>query len=216
MTDTETDSFIREVSEEVRQDRMYRLWKRYAPFVIGGIVAIVAGAALWNWLQHQEREAARERGALFLAAGSDAEAKAAVVENTEGAAAAIAQLQLARAQADGGSPLDAIATYRQVASNSGLKRAYTDLAALEAARLEAPTLALEKAEGLLSPLAAEDAPYRPLALELRAALRLNAGDAAGAQADLEAVLETPGLTQGLSARARQMLAIIEGSAGHAE
>ena len=35
------------VSEEVRRDRMFGLWKRYGPFVIGAIVVFVVGAAVY-------------------------------------------------------------------------------------------------------------------------------------------------------------------------
>ncbi len=207
---SDSDSFIREVTEEVRADRMYKLWRRYAPLVIGGIVAIVGAAAAWQWWQYAEAEAAKERGGAFLSAGEDVFARQAVVEQVDGPAEAVARLDLAAAQAAAGDTAAAIETYRSVATDARLKRAYTDLAALEAARLEAPGLPLEEAEGALAGLAGEGAPYRPLALELRAALRLNAGDREGAEADLEAILAEPGLTRGLAARARQMLAILAG------
>ena len=42
---SETDSFIQEVTEEVRQDQMLRYWKKYGAYVIGGVALIVAGAA---------------------------------------------------------------------------------------------------------------------------------------------------------------------------
>ncbi|MEO1531786.1 MAG: hypothetical protein AAFU72_06445, partial [Pseudomonadota bacterium] len=53
---SDTDSFIREVTEEVRQDRMLRYWKAYGPYIIGGIllvVAIAAGLAYWDALEEQ-------------------------------------------------------------------------------------------------------------------------------------------------------------------
>jgi hypothetical protein len=33
---SETDSFIQEVTEEVRHDRMFRLWKKYGPYAVAG------------------------------------------------------------------------------------------------------------------------------------------------------------------------------------
>ncbi|MEO1600941.1 MAG: hypothetical protein AAFU49_10805 [Pseudomonadota bacterium] len=205
---SETDSFIREVSEEVQQDRMFALWKRYGPYVIGGITAIVAASAALNWLAWQEREAAAARGGAFLSAEPTVEGRSALVEALEGPAVPVAQLQLAAIQADNGETDAAIETYRQVAATPGLKRAYSDLAALHAARLEAPTLAPDAAEALLAPMLEENAPYRLLALELRAVLRLNANNQDAARADLETILADPGLTRGLNARAQQLLAIL--------
>lgn len=69
-------------------------------------------------------------------------------------------------------------------------------------------MALADAEAALATLAEEGAPYRALALELRAVLRLNAGEREGARADLEAILAEPGLSRGLNARTRQLLAIL--------
>ena len=65
---SETDSFIQEVTEEVRQDQMLRYWKKYGAYVIGGVALIVAGAAAWNWSIAQEQAKAEQRGALLLSA----------------------------------------------------------------------------------------------------------------------------------------------------
>lgn len=207
---SETDSFIREVTEEVQQDRMFKLWKRYGPYVIGGIALIVAVSAGLNWLAWQERQAAAERGGALIAAGPTPAEKAALVENVDGPAAVIAELQYAGALAEAGETAAAIETYRGIASRTDLKRAYTDLAALHAARLASPGQEPDAAIASLDPLLAEDGPYRLLALELRAVIRLNAGETDAARADLETILAAPGLTRGLNARAQQLLAIIGG------
>lgn len=205
---SESESFIREVTEEVRQDRMFRLWKRYGPLVIGGLALIVAASAAWNWMQHRAREEARELGGALLAAGGTPEALAAVAAGLSGPARAVADLRLAAAQVAAGDTPAAIATYRRVAATPGLKRAYADLAALEAARLEAPLRPAGEIEAALAPLVEPGAPYRALALELRAVTRLNAGRSGEARADLETILAEPGLTRGLNARALQLLAIL--------
>ncbi|MGF1446285.1 MAG: hypothetical protein ACFBRM_08790 [Pikeienuella sp.] len=205
---SDQDSFIREVTEEVRADRMFRLWKRYGPFVIGGIVAIVGAAAIWAWLEARAAEAARERGGAFLRAEPGVAGAEAVLAELDGPSTTVARLALARAQSEAGEREAALETYRSIAEDARLPRSYADLAALEAARIAAPGLPLAEAEGALAGITAEGAPYRALALELRAALRLNAGDRSGAVADLRAILETPGLTRSLNIRARQMLAVL--------
>ena len=65
---SDRDSFIEEVSEEVRRDRMFSLWKRYGPFVIGGIVAVVALTGVKNWLDSEAEKAARQAGGALIAA----------------------------------------------------------------------------------------------------------------------------------------------------
>ena len=58
-------------------------------------------------------------------------------------------------------------------------------------------------QATLELLAAPDAPFRPLALEQRALMHLDAGDGDKAIADLQAVLAEPGATEALRARARR-------------
>lgn len=46
------ENIFREIDEELRSDRMRNLWRRFAPFVIGGAIAIVALVAVnegWSW-----------------------------------------------------------------------------------------------------------------------------------------------------------------------
>ena len=206
MSDRETDSFIREVSEEVRRDRMFRLWKKYGPYVIAAIVAVIAGTAAWNWWQHQERQAARELGATFLEADiATVEDQQRLLERTEGRAETLARFRLAAATALNGDRDEAARLYRELAGTEGLARAYADLARLQAIRLALPAMDPAEAVSELGPLAAEGAPYRLLALELRAAARLNAGDTEAAHEDLRAILESPDATRDLIERAAALM-----------
>lgn len=204
---SDDDGFFREVSEEVRQDRMFALWKRYGAYVIAVIVIVVAASAGANWLEHMRQENARETGGAMIAA-ENREDIAALVEELEGAPRALAEMRLAAAEAEAGDTQGAIRRYRAVADDAGLGDAYGDLARLHAARLDLPGLSPAAAEETLAPLIEPGRPYRTLALELRAAIRLNAGDPDGAREDVAALLGEPGLTPGLAARARRMLALI--------
>jgi hypothetical protein len=210
---SDSDSFIREVTDEVRQDRMAGLWKRYGPFVLGGIVAVLAVAVGLNWMEERARQQSEAIGGAFLSVQpGDAASAEGLVETVPGTANGIALLRLADAQVQAGDTDAAIASYRAVAGMPDLGRAYADLAALQAARLAAPTLPTDEAIALVDPLVVEDAPYRLLALELRAALLLNAGDTVGAHADLATILRDPAATSGLALRARELLAATGGRA----
>jgi hypothetical protein len=203
---SETDSFIREVEDEVRQDRMFRLWKKYGPYAIAGVVGAVAISAGLTWMKHQEREQARELGGAFLAApiGSVPEQEALIGE-TEGAVRAVAEMRLAAAKAQAGEAEAAAELYRKAASVPGLDRAYSDLAKLQVVRVSVATMDPGEAVAALEPLAADGAPYRLLALELRAAIRLSAGETEAAHDDLRAIVDDPAVTRELLQRASVML-----------
>jgi len=76
--------------------------------------------------------------------------------------------------------------------------------------LEAAMDASERA-ATLETLAQPGAPFRPLALEQRALMRLEQGDKDGAVADLQAVLAEPTATEALQGRARQLIIAAGGS-----
>ena len=57
------ENIFREIDEELRTDRMRALWRRFAPFVIGGAIAIVALVAInegWSWYTNSQSAAASE------------------------------------------------------------------------------------------------------------------------------------------------------------
>ena len=119
---SDSDSFINEVSEEVRRDRMFALWRKYGPYVIGAIVLIVAAAGVKAYLDAQETAAAREAGAALLEASEgDLEAqKAALTALAENAdhdgARLLAELRAASAMAASGDAGAAAEAYDRIAA----------------------------------------------------------------------------------------------------
>jgi hypothetical protein len=43
---TQNDSFIHEVTEEVRREKLYRFFRRYGWVIVAAIVIIIAAAAI--------------------------------------------------------------------------------------------------------------------------------------------------------------------------
>jgi hypothetical protein len=203
---SETDSFIQEVTEEVRQDRMFRLWKKYGPYGVAAIVAVVAVSAGLSWMKQREIQQARVTGGAFLATDiMSVEDQEILIDSIEGPATMIARLRLAAAMAETGEIDAAAALYREVADEAGADLAYGDLARLQAVRISAASMDAAQAVAELEPLTVEGAPYRVLALELRAVVRLNAGDTDAAHADLNAILADPAATRASVERALALL-----------
>lgn len=59
---SESDSFIREVSEEVRRERFSRLLRRYGWIAALALLVIVGGAGFLEWRKTRAEAAAREAG----------------------------------------------------------------------------------------------------------------------------------------------------------
>ncbi|MBC8410459.1 MAG: hypothetical protein H8E12_17335 [Rhodobacteraceae bacterium] len=65
------ESFIQEVSEEVRRDRLYRILKRWGWIGIAVIVALVGGASFNEWNKDSKMNSARNLGDRVLSAVSN-------------------------------------------------------------------------------------------------------------------------------------------------
>jgi len=203
---SETDSFIQEVTEEVRKDRMFRLWKKYGPYGVTAVVAVVAVTAGLNWMKHREIQQARDTGGAFLASDiASVEDQEVLTGSVDGPAAVIARLRLAAATAGAGDVKAAAALYREVADEADLDSVYAELARLQAVRVGVAAMDPAAAVAELEPLIAEGAPYRVLALELRAMGRLNSGDTEAAHADRTAIIGDPQATGESSKRAVALL-----------
>jgi hypothetical protein len=214
---SDSDSFIQEVSEEVRRDRMFRLWKRFAPFVIGVVVAVVAATAVLSWLDHRAEEAAREAGGVLLRASdaSDparrAEALLAGADALDDGPALLARLRAAAELASAGDAAsrdEAARLFSEVAATADAAPVLADFAALRGAALALAQGDQAAAEPLLSGLASGEGPFRPLALEMRAALYLQRGDRDAARADAQAAAADPAATEALRARLAELLAAL--------
>lgn len=203
---TNTDSFIQEVTEEVRQDRMFALWKKWGPLVLAVVVLIIAGAAFWSWTQARHRAEAEARGAKLLAVEpGQIEAEQKLAATLESPARLVAELSAAADLARTGKTADAAKAYREIAARDGVAVQYRDLALLQALRIEAGTADPAAVLKDLQPLMDENDPYRLLARELAAALELKAGDVDKAHADMKAILADPLATQQLRVRVTEML-----------
>jgi hypothetical protein len=54
---------FREVDEDIRSDRLQRLWSKYSIAVFGVAVAIVIGTAVFVAIRHQQQARAEAAGA---------------------------------------------------------------------------------------------------------------------------------------------------------
>ena len=74
----ETDSFIEEVTEEVRRDKLFALMKKYGWIGIAAILAIVGSSAWIEWQKAQAVARAEAFGDAIVAAQGAADPAAAL------------------------------------------------------------------------------------------------------------------------------------------
>ena len=213
------ESLFREVDEDVRRERLHRLWKAYGPYVVGAavlIVVVTAGSVLWRDYRANQRAetGARFQAALDLAQAGDegaaAQAFAALAADAPAGYRALARLQQAEAVARDGDAEAAVTLYDSLAADDDVDQVLRDLARLRAGLLlidhGAPGDVIQRVDPLTG-----SGPWQYSARELVALARLKAGDAAAAKSEFQRLVEDPGTPAGVRARAGELLATIGGS-----
>ena len=217
------EGFLSEVAEEVRRDRMYRLWRRYGPWAIGAIVLIVAGGAAWEWRERTAEEDARARMEEYLAAARDEDADESAFALTEFALRAaedgepgyaiVARLLAGARLLESGNAEAAAEAYRIVADDPEAPPAYRELAGLRAVMAESEAMAPSDFAERLLPLTREGQLFRNVARELRINALLAAGELDAVLAESDTLLESPDLSRGMRSRLEAMRMAAEEQVG---
>lgn len=208
-----------EVDEEVRRERLQRLWERYSLYIIALAVLIVAAIGAWRgyvWWQNKQAAAAGAKFEAALALADDgkyAEAQAAFAEIAGEAPSGyriLARFRGAAAIAQS-KPNEAVQAYDRIAADETLSQALRDLATVRAANLLVDTAPLADMKKRLDPLAEPGRPFRASAREMLALSAWHNHDVAAARHYIDMLaqdLETP---PGVRARANVLSALISAS-----
>ena len=202
-----TDSFIDEVTEEVRREKLYQNLRRYAPYAIAAVLVIVGVAAYSEYRAAQAQARAAATGDALLAAleEDDVTARAAALAaiEAEGSTVAVTQLLTAGTQQQSGEHDAAADTLASLATNQDVPQVYRDLAAFKSALLPSEDAAARMLA--LEQLSQPGQPFRLLALEQIAYLALEGGDEQKAIETFKAIAEDAALPRGLQLRVERMM-----------
>ncbi len=211
------DSFIDEVNEELKREKLFGYIRRYGWIAVVAVIGIV-GFASWNeWNKASNEAAARAFGDAVIAAIEHEDPAAriaaldAIAANETGAGrGGIVNLLRAAQMLDAGDREGALSALATVAGNAALPQSYRQLATLKRVIVAGTDMPLAERESLLGGLAAPGQSLRPLALEQLALLRVEAGENDAALDQFRALLNEPDLTDGLRRRVQQMIVILGG------
>lgn len=209
---SDSDSFINEVSEEVRRDQLFAFFRRWAwAFVL--VVLVIVGIAGYTEYQRAQTAAAAEAfgdSVLVAMDGTTPEERieglSEIVPESTGAEMLLALL-IAGQETEAGDLAGAAERLRAIAARSDMPERYRDLALLKAHILSPGDLA--EARTMLDRLSQPGAPYRSLAIEQQAYLLIAEGDEAGGISLLEEVLGEADAAPGLQQRARELIVSLQ-------
>lgn len=212
---SQTDSFIEEVTEEVRRDRLFALMRRYGWIAILAVVLLVGGAAWNEWRKAQTERAAQETGDAMIAAlqANEPEARARALAGLEpetAGAQAVAALLAAGAQVEAGADDSAIAELKAVSDRSDLPLVYRQLALFKLLALQADSLSPEERREGYASLIGPGSQLGILAEEQLAMIDVETGETDAAIERLQAIAQDEGATAGLRRRASQLIVALGG------
>jgi hypothetical protein len=205
-----------EVDEEVRRERLQKLWERYSLYVIALAVLIVAGIGAWRGYEWYMSKQAAAAGATFEAAvtlaeqGKQAEAQAAFAKLANEAPAGyglLSRLRAAAALAES-KPQEAIKAYDALAADTSLGLTVQDLATVRAGMLRMDSESFASMRQKLGPLAAAGRPFRHTARELLALSAWHNHDAANARKYIDMITGDAEAPPNMRARAEILSALI--------
>jgi hypothetical protein len=207
------DSFIEEVTEEVRRDKLFALFRKYG-WIAGVLVLGLVGGTIWTeWSASREEARAEAFGDALLDAldhGAPAERRAALAAiPTDGAQTGLLQLIIASDPDEDRAAT--LAALEKVAADASLPAVYRDLAVLRRVLVAGTDLPLAERRTALQSIAAPGLPYRPLAQELLAYLLVEEGKTDEAIAAMTTLMQDQEATGALRARLGQMVTALGGT-----
>ena len=203
-----TDIF-HEVDEEVRRERLKKLWQRYGNYIIAGCLLVVVGIAGWRGYEWLEAKRAAESGAAFEQAvtlaesGKVQEAEAAFAKLATGGTAGYRVLSRLREAAElaQSDPKAAIKAYEEIAADRAAGQVIQDLATLRAGLLLVDHTPYADLRSRLEPLTGPERAFRYSARDLLALSAWKQGDVSAAKQWTEAIIGDPLTPAGARSRA---------------
>jgi hypothetical protein len=211
------DDLLRQVEEELRRERLEKIWKQYGTYIFIAAALIVVGVAgykLWESRRlaaQQASGASYEDALLLLNEKKDGSAEKEFEKLASGGSAgyrALAQLQLAGLQAKQGKKTEALATYDALAGSGSSDIMLRDFARIQAAGLLIGSADFTEIENRLTPLMADTSAWRYSARELLGLAAYKAGKMTDARSILTPLFVDQQTPQTITERAQIIMAEI--------
>jgi hypothetical protein len=206
------ESFINEVTEEVRRDKLFGYFRRYGWIGIVAVLLIVGAAAYREYQIAAKLAESKAFGDAVLDAldQDDATARSTALAAVQAPGQRQALLNLLQSTDPETDKAATLAALTAVADDATLPASYRDLAVLRRVIVAGTDLPAADRRALLDPIAAPGRPYRPLALEQLALLSVETGETAAAITALEALRQDQEATPGLRRRVEQVIVALGG------
>lgn len=211
------DGLIREVNDELKQDKLHEIWKKYGNYIIAFVVLLIGATATIegykSWKSSVEAKEAKE----FVSAISDAdnlEMDAAITsfEKISNSARTdfkdLAKLQIANIYLKNSKIEEAITVLEEIYNDKSVDNTLRNVAAIKLVSHTIDTADADEIRKMLEPMTIDTNSFRYAAKEMLALLELREGNLEGSKAIYEELTSDTLVAAGIKKRADEMLALI--------
>lgn len=214
------ESFVREVNEELRQDQLKAVWRRYGMAIVAAVILVLAATAGYVGWNYWNEQRANQSGDQFSAAlqlanqGRTDEALDALSQleaDGHGAYPVLARMRAATVRAEAGEYEAAIQAFDSVAADSSVPGSIRDMARLRAALLLVDHGSYGDVASRAEPLADDANALRHGAREAMGLAAWAAEDLENAQRLFQMIVDDPAAPTNTRQRAEMMVELIAGA-----
>ena len=216
----EQEAFIREVTEEVKNDNLKQMWEKYGLYIILLVVLAITGAVSFEGFKSWRRTQSETWSdtyayALNLENQGKYDESLKVLEQMEKTGgniySDIARLQTANILLEQGKNDEAVKILEEISADKSINKKLRDVSIIKLASYKLDNAPREEIDALLQPLIKENGSWTNIAKEMTAMAAIRDGKIDEAQAIYSEILNTPNLPDGLKMRVQDMLSVLNGA-----
>lgn len=203
----QNDSFIDEVTEDLRRDRLFGLFRRFGWLALALILMLVAGVTYREYSQSRAAAKAEAWGDAVLMAEASGDPAAILKVDADGSPRrqTLAALLAAAGWVDAGSNDAAADALGSVVSQQDADSILHDLAELKLVMLHGSSMNAADRDAALARLSRVGAPFELLALEQKAVALIEAGRTEDSITLIRQIQQKDGLSEALRRRLSEMM-----------
>ncbi|MBK4215199.1 tetratricopeptide repeat protein [Paracoccus caeni] len=203
----QNDNFIDEVFDDLRRERLYRLFRRWGWVAIAAIVVIVAGVSWREYSQIRAQADSRAWGDAVLAAEATGNPAAITEVDPNGVQnrRILGAMLAASDWAEKGDTAAAVEALQGAASDAAADPLLRELAQLKLVMLQGAAMDASERDRILSNLSRAGAPFELLALEQKSIALIEAGRKDDAIMLIRQIQQKDGVSEALRRRLSEMM-----------
>ena len=215
--DRALDNFFKEVSEDVQNDKLKKIWDTYGLHIIIAIIIVLTIAVSFETLKAwrvKRNETWSDAYAYALNLQNQGKydeslkVLADIAQKNKGIYSDIAEIQKANILFEQGKNAEALALLENIVQNEDINPKMRHITAVKLATYKLDTAPRDEIEKLLTPLMQEESSWKNIAKEMLAMLEIREGNIEKAKTIYEEILNSPDLSDGLKLRVQDMLSAL--------